>query len=90
MLMKKIRKLPEEGFGRWLCERMVALGLTNDFLAKQVAVDPITVTNWRQNRARPVGEKVGRMAVLLGLTESELRKRIADYHGDEPTTAEVA
>lgn len=77
-------------FGAWLIRRMHSLGLTNEFLSRQLGVNVLSLTCWRQNRSKPVGNKVERLAILLGITELELRARIAGSLDSQPIAAGAA
>lgn len=50
-------------------------GLTQDALARQIQVTPITVSRWERGVTTPVGDALARLCEALGCSPVELLER---------------
>jgi len=95
----------EESFGRRLQRLRAAKGLSLDRLAATLGVSKPTVWAWEQGRARPARERIGKIAVALGVEAADLvptrdtpalrslisesRARIATAFGTSPANVRI-
>ena len=74
-------------FGHWLRRRLGRLGVNISRFSLQASVARQTVHYWLLDRHPPSRTKVPALALLLGVTEAQLSKRIAVTwpHGADAT-----
>lgn len=55
-----------------LRERRIAAGMTQEQLAKKLDVDQASVSNWENDKSRPVSKSLKKLARLYKCTVAEL------------------
>lgn len=80
-----------ETFGEWLAEKRLAAGLNQTELARRSRVTKATISLYEQDKIKqPRWKQLDKIALVLGIPKSEIRKAATSLEPIKPLTAREA